>query len=82
VLRRASLPPEASGVSDAGVQGVLVPHVAGTALALSTVSRQGRRIIRRTRLVLGPAGVQAWRARVAGPGTGDASSGLRFDILT
>jgi hypothetical protein len=82
VLRRASLPPEASGVSDAGVQGVLVPHVAGTALALSTVSRQGRRIIRRTRLVLGPAGVQTWRARVAGPGTGDASSGLRFDILT
>lgn len=82
VFRRAGLPPEASGVSDAGVQGVLVPHVAGTELALSTVSRQGRRILRRARLVLGPAGVQTWRTRVAGPGTGDASSGLRFDILT
>jgi len=82
MLRRAGLPPEASGVSDDGVQGVLVPHGAATALAVSTVSRQGRRIIRRGRLVLGPDGVRTWVARVAGPGTGDASCGLRFDILT
>lgn len=47
VLQRASMPPEASGVSDAGVQGVALPHDAAVALTMATVSRQGRRVVPR-----------------------------------
>jgi hypothetical protein len=81
VLRLAGLPSGATGVPDTGVRGVLVPHSATTQLAVMTASRQGERVVRRERLVLTPQGVRTWRVRVAGPGSGDASSGLRFDVL-
>lgn len=80
-FRRASLPPEASGVSDVGVQGIIVAHDTTAALAVSAISRQGSRVLRRDCLILGPAGLRVWRARLAQLGTGEASSGLRFDLV-
>jgi hypothetical protein len=81
MLRYAALPPEAIGISDQGVQGRLVPHQPTTGLAPPVITRQGRRFVRRDRLMLGPQGIQTWRVRVATLGQGEASSGLRFDIL-
>jgi hypothetical protein len=80
-LALAEVPPEAAGVSDAGVQGRLVPHVAGTLIADEEASRSGIRVRRVDRLLRTPAGRAVWRARTKQPGTGEASSGLRFDVL-
>jgi hypothetical protein len=80
-LSLATVPPEAVGVSDAGVQGQLVPHVPGSVLADEEASRAGSRLQRVDRLTRASSGRVVWRARVKSPGTGGASSGLRFDVL-
>jgi hypothetical protein len=81
LLTLATVAPEATGVSDTGVQGVLVRHAEGTALADEEVPREGAHVTRLDRLVTGGAAVLRWRARTKGPGLGEGSSGLRFDIL-
>ena len=81
LLASATLPPEAKGVSDDGVQGHLVRHTDGSRLADEEATRQGTRLTRRDRVTLSPAGPVIWRARTKGPGQGESSSGLRFDIL-
>jgi hypothetical protein len=80
-LGLASLPPGASDVSDAGVAGVAVTHADGTAVNDEEVSRTGTRVSRVDRLAYGPTGRRVWRARRREPGTGEASSGLRFDVI-
>jgi hypothetical protein len=81
LLALAELPPEATGVSDAGVRGQLVSHAEGTRLADEEASREGTRLSRRDRVTLSPTGIVVWRARTKGPGQGESSSGLRFDVL-
>jgi hypothetical protein len=81
VLVLAGVPPEAVGVSDDGVRGTFVPHGPSTMLADAKASRAGSRLVRRARLTAGPDGVILWIAIVTGPGGGESSSGLRFDIL-
>jgi hypothetical protein len=80
-LALAALPPGATSVSDAGVQGTVVPHAPGTVVADEEASRTGSRLRRADRLLRTRAGRVVWRARVKGPATGEASSGLRFDVL-
>lgn len=80
-LRLAEIPPGATEVSDAGVRGRLVPHAPGTILADEEASRTGTRLRRVDRLTRTPAGRVVWRARTKQPGMGEASSGLRFDVL-
>lgn len=80
-LALAALPPGASDVSSDGVSGTLVPHVPGTAVNDEEVPRAGTRVSRVDRLLVTPAGRRVWRARRRGAGTGEASSGLRFDTV-
>ncbi len=80
-LRLAELPPGASDVSDAGVRGVVVDHRAGAAVDEEEVSRGGTRVTRVDRLGYSAAGRTVWRARRVGAGTGEATSGLRFDVI-
>jgi hypothetical protein len=80
-LALAALPLGATVVSDEGVQGTVVPHAPGTVLADEEASRTGSRLRRADRLLRTRAGRVVWRARLKGPGTGEASSGLRFDVL-
>jgi hypothetical protein len=80
-LRLASVPPEAIDVPDEGVRGRLVAHIPGTALADEEASRAGTRLLRVDRLLRTAAGRAVWRARIKQPGTGEAASGLRFDVL-
>jgi len=70
-----------SSQADEGVRGRLVAHTDATRLSDEEASRQGTRLTRRDRLTLTPAGLVLWRARTKGPGQGESSSGLRFDIL-
>jgi len=81
LLARAALPPGAAGVSDEGVRGGLIPHAPGTVIADEEVPREGAHITRQDRLLSGGSAVVVWRARTKTPGLGEASSGLRFDIL-
>ncbi|HVP31741.1 MAG TPA: hypothetical protein VMW35_21530 [Myxococcota bacterium] len=81
LLTLAALPPGAVGVSDDGVQGTLVPHLPGTSIADEEVPREGAHITRQDRLLPGGDGVVVWRSRTKSPGLGEASSGLRFDVL-
>lgn len=81
LLARAALPPGATGVSDDGVRGVAIPHNSATEIADEEVPREGAHIIRQDRLLTGGPAVIVWRARTKTPGLGEASSGLRFDIL-
>jgi hypothetical protein len=81
VLALASVPPEASGVPDEGVRGTFVPHVPGTVIADEEVPREGAHVTRVDRIVTGGGGVLVWRARAKAPGSGEGSSGLRFDVL-
>ena len=80
-LRLAALPDGASEVSDAGVRGVTVDHVPGTAVDEEEVSRAGTRVTRVDRLTYTPTGRVVWRARHCDAGTGEATSGLRFDVI-
>lgn len=81
LLARAALPPAATGVSDDGVRGTVIPHEPGTAVADEEVPREGAHITRQDRLLTGGPAVVVWRARTKTPGLGEASSGLRFDVL-
>lgn len=81
LLEIAALPPQATGVPDTGVRGILIDKTPGTRLADEEASREGIRVIRRDRMVRTPTGVTAWRARIKDAGRGEASSGLRFDVL-
>jgi hypothetical protein len=81
LLALAELPDGASDVGDTGVRGHLVPHTAGTSLADQAASRTGTRVSRLDRLIRTASGLVLWRARTSRPGTGEASSGLRFDVL-
>jgi hypothetical protein len=81
LLELMALPAEATGVSDSGVRGLIIDKTPGTSLADEEASRQGTRIVRRDRLVRTPSGARAWRARAKEPGSGEASSGLRFDVI-
>jgi hypothetical protein len=81
LLAIAELPPAATGVSDAGVRGVLINKTPGTQIADEEASRQGTRLMRRDRLVRTSGGARTWRARAKGAGQGEASSGLRFDVI-
>jgi hypothetical protein len=81
VLTLADLPPGAQAVDDDGVAGRIVPHQSGTQIADEEVPREGIRLVRLDRLTLGAEGFVVWRARVKTPGRGEASPGLRFDIL-
>ena len=80
-LLLAEVPPGATAVSDDGVQGRLVPHRPETVLADEEASRTGLQLRRRDRLTRTPSGRVVWRARTREPGTREASSGLRFDVL-
>jgi hypothetical protein len=80
-LALASVPPEAVGVPDTGVQGKLVPHVPGTLIADEEASRAGSRLQRLDRLGRTPSGRVVWRARTKTAGAGEVGSGLRFDVL-
>jgi hypothetical protein len=81
LLELAELPDGATDVPDTGVQGQLVPHTSGASLADEEASRTGTRLIRLDRLMRTAKGPVVWRARTRRPGTGEASSGLRFDVL-
>ncbi|GIH26582.1 hypothetical protein Aph01nite_48920 [Acrocarpospora phusangensis] len=81
LLALAGLPDGAAGVSDAGVQGHLVPHDSDTVIADEEVPREGVRLILEDRLTTGGADVILWRARAKLAGSGEGSSGLRFDVL-
>lgn len=80
-LALASVPPGATDVSGDGVTGTLVPHTPGTTVDDEEVPRSGTRLTRVDRLLNTPTGRRVWRARRRGPGTGEASSGLRFDTV-
>ena len=80
-LLLAQLPPGATDVSDEGVQGRLIPHHVGTVVADEEASRSGSRVRRLDRLMRTSSARHVWRARVKQPGTAEASSGLRFDVL-
>ena len=80
-LALAALPPGAADVSDDGVAGHIIPHTAQTVLADEEAARTGTRVSRVNRLTRVGGTRTGWRARVRRPGTGEASSGLRFDIL-
>lgn len=81
LLTLAQVPPEASGVGDDGVRGRIIQHAPGMSIADEEVPREGAHVTRRDRLTpCGPA-VLVWRARTKTPGLGEASSGLRFDVL-
>jgi hypothetical protein len=81
LLALAELPDGAVGVSDEGVQGRLVPHQAATTIADQEVPREGVRLVLEDRLVTGGGNVVVWRARAKVVGSGEGSSGLRFDVL-
>jgi hypothetical protein len=81
-LQLAGLPDEATDVPDDGVQGRLIPHQPTTQLADEEASGTGTRLTRVNRLTHTPTGRVVWQARIKQPGTGEASSGLRFDILS
>jgi len=80
-LALAALPPGAADVSDDGVAGHVIPHAAQTTLADEEAARTGTRVSRVNRLGRIDGTRTGWRARVRRPGTGEASSGLRFDLL-
>jgi hypothetical protein len=80
-LALATLPPGAADVSDEGVAGHVIPHTAQTVLADEEAARTGTRVNRVNRLGRVGGTRTSWRARVRRPGTGEASSGLRFDLL-
>ena len=79
-LTLADLPDGATDVSDGGVRGTVISHSAGTSLADDAVTRAGTRITRVPRLSY-QSGRTTWTARTSRFGTGEASSGLRFDVL-
>ncbi|HET7801547.1 MAG TPA: hypothetical protein VFL38_14080 [Humibacillus xanthopallidus] len=80
-LALAAVPPGATDVSSEGVTGTIVPHVPGSTVKDEEVPRAGTAVSRVHRLVQTPAGRRVWRARRRTAGTGEASSGLRFDTL-
>ncbi|HEY2284828.1 MAG TPA: hypothetical protein VGH88_03690 [Streptosporangiaceae bacterium] len=80
-LALATLPPGAADVPDDGVAGLIIPHTAQTLLADEEAAGTGTRVTRVSRLTRVGGTRAGWRARVRRPGTGEASSGLRFDIL-
>ncbi len=80
-LALATLPLGAADVSDEGVAGHAIPHTAQTVLADEEAARTGTRVNRVNRLGRVGGTRTSWRARVRRPGTGEASSGLRFDLL-
>jgi hypothetical protein len=80
-LGLATVPAGATDVTDLGVLGSLVPHVAGTAVDDDAIPRTGARVTRVDRVAYTAAGRRVWSARRRGPGTGEASSGLRFDTV-
>jgi hypothetical protein len=81
LLRLATVPEGASGVPDAGVQGVTVDHSPGTTVSEEVASRAGTRVRRLDRLTYTPSGYVVWRARDCDAGTGEATSGLQFDVV-
>jgi hypothetical protein len=81
LLQLGGLPDGATDVLDTGVQGHVVPHSSGTSLADEEASRTGTRLTRLNRLMRTASGPLIWRARTCRPGTGEASSGLQFDVL-
>lgn len=81
LLAQADVPPGAGGVGDSGVRGTIVGHTAGSVQADEEVPREGVHIVRRDRLLPGAGRATVWRTRVKEPGLGEASSGLRFDVI-
>lgn len=81
LLTLADVPPEASGVDDQGVQGRVIVHSPSMSIADEEVPREGAHVTRQDRLMPGGPSVLVWRARTKTPGLGEASSGLRFDVL-
>ena len=80
-LRLAGLPPGATDVSSEGVQGLLREELRSVEVEDEEVPRSGTRISRVDRLAYGARGRRLWRARQRTGGTGEASSGLRFDTI-
>lgn len=80
-LGLATVPVGATDVTDLGVLGSLVPHAAGTAVDDDAIPRTGARVTRVDRVTATAGGRRVWSARRRGPGTGEASSGLRFDTV-
>jgi hypothetical protein len=80
-LQLAALPPGATDVDPAGVAGTLLDHRPGTTVRDEEVPRVGTRLRRVDRLLYTATGRRVWQARQRTPGTGEASSGLRFDTL-
>ncbi|GAB3061297.1 hypothetical protein GCM10027053_24470 [Intrasporangium mesophilum] len=80
-LALASVPQGATDVSSEGVAGTIVPHVSGTRINDEEVPRTGTAVSRVYRLIQTASGRRVWRARRRGAGSGEASSGLRFDTL-
>lgn len=80
-LALAALPPGATDVSDEGVAGHVIPHATQTVLSDEEASGTGTMVNRVNRLSRVGGARTGWKARVRRPGTGEASSGLRFDVL-
>jgi hypothetical protein len=80
-LALATVPPGATDVTSEGVTGTIVSHAAGSTVQDEEVPRAGTAVSRVDRLIQTPSGRRVWRARRRGAGTGEASSGLRFDTL-
>jgi hypothetical protein len=81
LLALAGLPPGATEVDGAPVEGVLLRETGAGTVADDVASRAGTRVTRTDRLLRVASGLAAWRARIRRPGGGEASSGLRFDVL-
>jgi hypothetical protein len=77
----AAVPAGAAEVSDDGVAGHIIPHTTQAVLADEEAAGTGTRVTRVNRLGRVNGSRTGWRARVRRPGTGEASSGLRFDLL-
>jgi hypothetical protein len=82
MLALAQMPSGPGSVADDGVRGHLIPHTPGTVIADEEAPVGGICLRRRARLSVGSGDRRLWHARITTPGRGEASSGLRFDILT
>ena len=79
-LTMATLPPAARPVDDANVRGLLTSQRTDV-LEDHEVPRIGARVRRIERLCRWMDQTYSWTALVTSPGEGEASSGLRFDVV-
>jgi hypothetical protein len=82
VLALSSLPTRAAEVDDTGVCGSILDHRLGTRIHDEEVPREGALVTRRRHRARWTDGrTHTWLGRMKQAGTGEGSSGLRFDYL-